>query len=192
MTVSLIIKNKKNVTFNEIPEKVADVLYNYAKKGQLNRADLSIKCTSTYSKTLNGEYVDLKTFYKQNNIQPFSDKKFKHFEQTNVAVTFYDVKPNAFYADEPHNYPVVEMNMSFYTKKKDSLDGCIGAWLFDYDSFSSNIDFMYDEKWYRKVLQIKNKSINHLLVLAYSKANSLQTELDASQKKITEALKEVA
>ena len=80
------IKNKKFVSFDDIPSKVADIFYIFAKKGNTSKGDYSIKCKNTFSTTLNGEYVDIDTFYKQNDITPFSDKKFKYFEENNKNI----------------------------------------------------------------------------------------------------------
>lgn len=192
MTVSLKIKNKKFVSFDDISSKVADIFYIFAKKGNTSKGDYSIKCKNTFSTTLNGEYVDIDTFYKQNDITPFSDKKFKHFEKTNVTVTIYDETLNCFSGyEEPHNYPVIEMDIGFITKKKDSLEMCMGNHFFDYYRYSTSIDCNYDSKWFDKI-KIKNKIINHLLFFVVSKSKEVEKQLDASQKKITEALKEVA
>tara|TARA_R110002153_G_scaffold268528_2_gene433345 strand:+ start:184 stop:759 length:576 start_codon:yes stop_codon:yes gene_type:complete len=191
MTVSLKIKNKKFVSFDDMSSKVADIFYIFAKKGNTSKGDYSIKCKNTYSTTLNGEYVDIDTFYKQNDITPFSDKKFKHFEKTNVTVTIYD-ELNCFSGyEEPHNYPVIEMDVDFITKKKDSLEMCLGNYFFDYYRYSTSIDFNYDSKWFDKI-KIKNKIINHLLLFVVSKSKEVEKQLDADKEKITEALKEVA
>ena len=64
MTCSLTIDNKKTVTFKNIKDEVADVFYNFVKKGKMSRGDMSIKLTNTYLKKINGEYVDLKSMFK--------------------------------------------------------------------------------------------------------------------------------
>ena len=90
---------------------------------------MSIKLTNTYSKKINGEYVDLKILQKMFYIEPFSDKKFSYWTKTDVSVTLYNERI-VLLSDgykEPFNYPVIEMNMDFYTKEKDSLDAGISA-----------------------------------------------------------------
>ena len=192
MTCSLTIANKTKISFNSIPTDVADIFYNFVKKGNTNKGDLSIKLTNTYSKKLNGEYADLKTFYKENNVEPLSDKKFKHWCKTTVSVTLYDEKMNLFTANEPHNFPVVEMNMDFYRQNTDSLEDCISGLLKDYDRHSENILCTYDKEWFENDFKIEGKKINHLLMFVYSKGKQLQTELDVSYNSLSKALEGVA
>ena len=192
MTNSVTIENKKTVTFKNIKEEVADVFYNFVKKGKINRRDISIKLTNTYSKKPNGEYVDLRTFYKENDIEPFSDKKFSYWTKTNVSLTMYnETYYDSYLVDEPHNYPVIEMNMNFYTKEKDSLSAGITALFKDYNKYSQNIVCEYDEKWYENDLQNEDKKINHLLMFVYQKGKKIQKELDASYDKLSKALEGV-
>ena len=193
MTCSLTIDNKKTVTFKNIKDEVADVFYNFVKKGKMSRGDMSIKLTNTYSKKINGEYVDLKTFYKENDIEPFSDKKFSYWTKTDVSVTLYNERI-VLLSDgykEPFNYPVIEMNMDFYTKEKDSLGAGISALFKEYDKYSQNIVCEYDEEWYKNDFQIEDKKINHLLMFVYQKGKNLQKELDASYDKLSKALEKV-
>ena len=89
------------------------------------------------------------------------------------------------------NYPVIEMNMDFYTKEKDSLDAGISALFKEYDKYSQNIVCEYDEEWYKNDFQIEDKKINHLLMFVYQKGKNLQKELDASYDKLSKALEKV-